>query len=245
MDDRLDLTGRAERAHFWFRGFRRFIGPVISGLAAGRSGLRLIDCGCGTGANISLLSPHGRTFAFDVTRYGSQRTRTVTGVPAIQADITRIPFASMTFDIAASFDVLQMIERDTDAVVEMARLVKPGGLVILTLAAHEVLRGDHSEVWQEVRRYTPESARALVERAGLRAERVSYLFASIFPLLLAVRLYQRLSRPYRELRPDADIAVPPAPVNTVLTWLVSGEAALVNRIPMPIGSSLLVIARKI
>jgi ubiquinone/menaquinone biosynthesis C-methylase UbiE len=244
VDDRLDLTGRAERAHFWFRGFRRFIAPVISGMAAGRRGLRLVDCGCGTGGNVALLSPHGRTFAFDVTPIGSQRTRTGTGVPAIQADITRIPFASKTFDIATSFDVLQMVEHDTDAVAEMARVVKPGGRVILTLAAHEVLRGDHAEVWQEVRRYTPESARALVERAGLRTERVSYLFASLFPLMLLVRLYQRLLRPYRGLRPEADITIPPAPVNMVLTWLVSGEAALAHRIPMPIGSSILVVARK-
>lgn len=244
MDDRLDLTGRAATTHFWFRGFRRFVAPVIAAGSAGRRGLRLIDCGCGTGSNVPLLAPHGRTFAFDLTAYGSQRARADTGVPAVRADITRIPFASATFDIATSFDVLQCVDGDTDAVAEMARIVKPGGLVILTLAAFEMLRGDHSEVWQEVRRYTPESARALIEGAGLRAERVSFLFASLFPLMLAARVYQRWLRPYRKLRPDTDISVPPAPVNAVLTWLVGGEAALAHRIPMPIGSSLLVVARK-
>jgi hypothetical protein len=117
--------------------------------------------------------------------------------------------------------------------------------VVLTVAALDVLRGDHAEAWQEVRRYTPASARALVESAGLHAERVGYLFASLFPLMLAVRWTQRLLRPVRGLRPDADIAVPAAPVNAALTWLLHREAALARRIPMPIGSSLLVVGRRV
>ena len=86
--------------------------------------------------------------------------------------------------------------------------------------------------------------RALVESAGLRVERVDFMFASIFPLMVAVRVMQRLTRPFRGLQRDTDITVPAAPVNSVLTWLLRVEAALARRLPMPIGSSLLVVARK-
>ena len=140
--------------------------------------------------------------------------------------------------------MLQCVEGDTDAVREMARVVRPGGAVVMTLAALDMLRGDHAEVWREVRRYTPASARRLVEAAGLRVEQVSFLFASLFPLMWSVRTGQRLLRPFRALRADRDIAVPAAPVNAALTWLVGAEAALARRLPMPIGSSLLVVARK-
>ncbi len=242
--DLLDLTGRAEAAHFWFHGFRGFVRPVIAAYAAGRRDLRLIDCGCGTGANVALLAPHGRVFGFDLSPFGAQRARQRHGARVARADITRIPFAAGTFDIATSFDVLQCIEQDTEALAEMGRLLKPGGVAILTLAALDILRGDHAEAWNEARRYSPRSARQLVERAGLEPEHVSYLFASLFPLMLAARVSQRLLRPFRRPRADRDIAVPVAPLNQALTWLVSGEVALARRMSMPIGSSLLVIARK-
>lgn len=246
--DLLDLTGRAEASHFWFRGFRRYLAPVVAEAAASRTGLRLVDCGCGTGGNVALLAAHGRAFAFDLTYYGSARARQEQHVPVAQADATRIPFAPASFDIASAFDLLQCMPDDRAAVAEMARVLKPGGTLILTVAALEVLRGDHSEAWQEVRRYTPETVRALVASAGLRVERVSFMFASIFPLMLAVRASQRMLRPYRAFRTDTDIAVPAAPVNAVLSWMVSGEAALSRRFPSwflpPVGSSLLVVARK-
>ena len=242
--DLLDLTTRAESRHFWFQGFRDYVRPVLANAAASRPGLRLIDCGCGTGGNVALLAPHGRPFAFDLTQFGADHAHTTQRVPVARADITRMPFASAAFDVATSFDVLQCVSDDRAAVAEMARVLKPGGTLILTVAALKVLRGDHAEVWKEVRRYTPDTASALVASAGLRVERVSYMFATIFPLMLAVRLSQRLSRSYRQLRNDSDITVPVAPVNGVLTWMLKREAALARRFRMPIGSSLLVVAKK-
>jgi ubiquinone/menaquinone biosynthesis C-methylase UbiE len=243
-DALLELTARAEASHFWFRGFRRFVAPVLADIAAGRSGLRIVDCGAGTGHNLALLAPHGRVFAFDITPGGLTRAR-ASGRPLVRADITRIPFRSDAFDLATSFDVLQCVRDDHLAVREMARIVRPGGTVLLTLAALEVLRGDHAEVWNEVHRYTAATATALVVRAGLEPVRVSYLFASLFPLMLGARVLQRLTRRFREEpRADSDIGVPPAPVNAALTAAVRVEAALQRRVAMPVGSSLLVVARK-
>jgi hypothetical protein len=116
--------------------------------------------------------------------------------------------------------------------------------VLLTVAALEALRGDHSIAWREVQRYTPALARQLVEQAGLRAERVSFLFASIFPLIVATRAVQRVLRPLRGKHVDSDMRVPARPINNALTRLVRAEAAVARRWAMPIGSSLLVIARK-
>jgi SAM-dependent methyltransferase len=247
VDDLLELTRRAEADHCWFHGFRGYVVPALADIAAARGAgtrsLRMLECGCGSGANTSLLAPYGRAFGFDLTYWGAEHTRQ-RGVPASQADITRIPYVSGSFDIATAFDVLQCVPDDAAGVSEMARVVKPGGVVVLTLAAFGFLSGDHAEVWNEVRRYTPRTARQLVERAGLRAERVSFMFASLFPVLLALRTSQRLLRPYRPLRPDTDMAVPSAPINSVLTWMVTGEARVARHLPMPIGSSLLVVARK-
>jgi SAM-dependent methyltransferase len=243
MVDRFELTRRAEATHFWFRGFRRFVAPAIETLAAGRGDLHIIDCGCGVGQNVRLLRPFGRVAAFDLDATAARMTRAA-GFAVVCADATRAPFRSEAFDLATSFDVLQCVERDQAAVTEMARLLRPGGALLMTVAALDVLRGDHAESWHEVRRYTPGTARRLVEQAGLRVERVSFLFGTLLPLMLTVRLLQRLLRPYRELRPDTDIAVPAALVNATLTAVVTAEAMAARLISLPFGSSLLVVARK-
>jgi len=243
MVDPLELTSRAEATHFWFRGFRRFIAPVIHASAAGRRDLCIIDCGCGTGHNLRMLMPYGRVVGFDLSPGGVAMAKAA-GAHVVRGDAAHAPFASGTFDIATSFDVMQCLEPDEAVVREMARMIRPGGVVIVTMAALEMLRGDHSESWHEVRRYTPATAKRLFEQAGLRVERVSFLFGSLFPLMLTVRLVQRLLRPFRGFRPDTDIAVPPAPVNALLSAVVSAEAAATSVVSLPFGSSLLVVARK-
>lgn len=243
MDRLLDLTRQAEARHFWFRGFRRFVVPAMADAANGRRGLLLLDCGCGTGGNLALLAPYGRALGFDLSDGGLSMAR-ADGRVVAKADITQSPFLADSVDVATSFDVLQCVPDDLSALREMARVVRPGGRVVLTLAALDVLSGDHGEVWGEVRRYTPARARALVEQAGLEVVRVQFMFASLLPLMLAVRAAQRLSRPFRRVRDDSDIRVPPAPINALLSYLVRGEAAVARVVPSPIGSSLLVVATK-
>lgn len=244
MEHGLELTSRAETSHFWFRGFRRFVSSALQDVTAGRSSLRLIDCGCGTGFNLSLLEPYGEVAGFDLTPGGVARA-VATGHPAVIGDITAIPFGSGRFDVATSFDVLQCVPDDKQAVREMARLVRPGGAIVLTLAAFDFLRGEHAIYWSESRRYTPSRAKQLVEDAGLRVERLSFMFASIFPLFVVSRLWQRAMLPFRKsVRGDVDIRVPSPLVNGVLTKVVEAEARLARSLPMPIGSSILVVARK-
>src|SRR5687767_5526226 len=233
MDERFTKTRRAADAHFWYHGFRRFISPVLAGAANGRTDLRIIDCGCGVGQNMRLLEPYGHVVGFELDSMAAVAGREF-GRPIARADITRIPFPDAAFDMAVSFDVLQVVEPDVAAVREMARIVRPGGCVLLTVAAFNMLAGDHAEVWSECRRYTRRTATELVESAGLRARHVSYAFASLFPMMLAVRTAQRLLRPFREAPTHSDMEVPWAPVNTALTALLEGEAALARHVPMPI-----------
>jgi SAM-dependent methyltransferase len=243
MSRLLDLTHQAETDHFWFHGFRRFVSPVLAQLTAGRPGLRLLDCGCGTGSNLGLLAPHGRSMGFDLADGGVQIARQAGRIVA-RGDVTQIPIASNSCDLVASFDVLQCVPDDRAALREMARVTRPGGVVVLTLAALEVLSGDHAEVWNEQRRYSPSLVRQRVQEAGLQMERASFMFGSLFPMMLCVRVLQRLTRPFRTVRDDIDIAVPSYPVNRLLSAIVLAEAALAEHLPMPFGSSLLVVARK-
>jgi SAM-dependent methyltransferase len=246
VDRLLELTYRAEQSHFWFRGFRQYVTPMIARATGGRGDARILDCGCGTGSNLDMLRPFGAAVGFDLTRTGVSFAHRH-GHRVAQASIGEIPFRSGHFDLVTSFDVFQCLPDPVEraAIAEMSRVLKPGGRLLLHVAALEVLHGRHSVLSQEVRRYTPARLRRVVEGGGFRIERLTFDHASLLPIMLPVRLWHRLSAGDGDVPAgEGEITVPPAPVNGVLTALVSLEALLLRAVDMPIGSSLMVLARK-
>jgi len=73
--------------------------------------------------------------------------------------------------------------------------------------------------------------------------RISYTNFATFPLTLAVRLAQR-ARGRRDEADEAEISVPPAPVNAILAGVMAAEAALLRATRLPVGSSVMAVARK-
>ncbi len=242
MDRLLELTQRAEATHFWFRGFRRFVRPLVSRAAAGRTDLRMLDCGCGTGYNLRWLAGYGVAIGMDLTHSGLQMAREG-GERVVRADAMRLPYATGAFDLVASFDVLPCIPDDRVAIAEIARVLKPGGYLVANMAALDVLYGDHSAFSAEVRRYTPGRLRERLEEAGLEPLTIRFGFASIFPILLTLRLLQKVSRGKATPR-EAEITMPSPLVNAALSGLVLLEVWVSRMLPMPFGSSLRVLARK-
>jgi len=246
MDRLLELTYRAEQSHFWFRGFRQYMKPALTRATAGVASPRILDCGCGTGSNLEMLRPYGRAFGFDLTRIGTEFAK-ANGHRVAQASIGEIPFKSGLFDLVTSFDVFQVLPDavEQSAIREMVRVLKPGGWILLHVAALEVLHGRHSVLSEEHRRYTAASLRTLVGGAGVQIDRLTFDHFSLLPLMLPVRVWHRLTaRGGVVAAGEGEITVPIAPVNAALTALVSLEALALRAVDMPIGSSLMCLARK-
>jgi SAM-dependent methyltransferase len=243
MDRLLEATARAERDHFWFRGFRRFVAPLLERASGGRRDLRALDCGCGTGHNLALLRRFGAAVGIDLTFSGLRYAAARGDRQVAQASAARLPFADGTFDLVTSFDVIYSLPDEVEqaAVAEMFRVLKPGGHLVLSAAALEALRGNHSVLSREIRRYSKASLARVLERAGFRLEWMSYTHATILPLLFAVRLAQRVLG--HEESP-AEVSVPRAPVNGMLSGLLALEAGALRYVSMPAGSSLLCLAQK-
>jgi hypothetical protein len=148
--------------------------------------------------------------------------------------------------VATSFDVLYCLEDEAEraALREMHRIVRPGGLVLITVAALDILRGSHSTLTQEVRRYTRAGLRARVESAGFQVQRLTFTNGAIFPLTLVARLADRL-RGRTDVASTANLQVPPAPLNAILDGVLRLEARALRHVDVPIGSSLLCVARRL
>jgi ubiquinone/menaquinone biosynthesis C-methylase UbiE len=247
VDRLLEATFRAEHDHFWFRGFRRFVSPLLARAAQGRAGLRVLDCGCGTGSNLRLLlHQYGRAWGFDLTKTGLAYARGSGLERVAQASVAAIPFPSAAFDIVTSFDVLYCLPEPVEraAVAEMWRVLRPGGAAVINVAAMSILRGNHSVLSAELRRYSRASLRTLLEAVGFRVERIAYTHAALFPVMVTVRGVQRLVGLAPEDDALGEITVPPAPVNAALSAALALEAVVARVVPMPFGSSLLCLARK-
>jgi SAM-dependent methyltransferase len=247
VDDLLRATARAESRHFWFRGFRWFVQPLVRQALGGAVSARTLDCGCGTGANLALFTRFGAAYGFDLSPVGLEiaRQRGLRGVA--RASTAAIPFQNDCFDLVTSFDVLYALD-DADeraAAAELFRVTRPGGHAIVNVAAMDVLRGDHSILSHERRRYSRESLSRLLTAAGFRVVRITYTNAALFLPLLAVRAFQRARGLSNEADATAEITVPSAPVNAAMTAMLWLESAWLNAGgTSPFGSSLLCLARK-
>ena len=240
-------TARAEERHFWFRGFRWFVQPLIRRALEGTTRARVLDCGCGTGANLGLFTPYGSAYGLDQSAFGLDTARQIGRRGLVRASAASIPFAGGVFDLVTSFDVLYALD-DRDeraAVAEMFRVVRPGGHLLVNVAAMAALRGDHSILSHELRRYTRESLSRLLTAAGFDIVRMTYTNAALFPLLLAVRWFHRARGLSPESAATVEISVPAAPVNAALSALLFLESMWVKAGGVnPFGSSLLCLAGK-
>lgn len=246
MDRLLEATRRVEQSHFWWIGFRKFIEPLVAAGTAGIHRPRILDCGCGTGANLSLLQRYGIAYGFDISPTGVQLARGYAQTRVANASITHIPFGDEAFDLVTVFDVLYTLSEDQEAqaVAEIYRVLRPGRRIIVNVAALGILRGNHSVFGHEVRRSTRRRLRRVLTRAGFTVERLTYTNFSLFPLMLAVRTAQRLMGLATPEEAGTDLVMPPRPINASFSTLLALEARALRLIDMPIGSSLLAVARK-
>ena len=246
MDHLLRATALAEKRHFWFHGFRAFITPLIQRAASGRTDLHILDCGCGTGANLELLGRFGRAYGFDFTETGLRIGREEGRHRTARADVTAVPFPSGRFDLVTSFDVLYALKTPDarQAVAEMYRLLRPGGYALINVAAMKMLRGDHSVLDHEVQRFSRSGLHELLTSGGFHVERITYTNATLFLPVALVRGLQRLRGLPGEAGADTDISVPPAPINAALSGMLLLESLWLRLFTEPFGSSLLCLARK-
>jgi SAM-dependent methyltransferase len=193
-----------EDDHWWYRNTRGVIADLLDPWLA--TGQTILDAGCGPGGNGAWLARHGSVVGFDLAPEGLEfvRARRPELAP-VRGTLTALPFADRTFDLVTAVTVVYSVPDDGTAVAELARVLRPGGALVLVEPAFHSLRRAHDETVGGVRRYRRAELAALATRAGLTVRRATYAYSFLAPPAAALGLADRFrSRPVSAAGSDVE-----------------------------------------
>lgn len=216
-DELRDLAAQEER-HWWFRARRRIVGSVLEALQRDGAPSAVADLGCGAGVDlrdlplaaalrVGLDSAQG---AIAAARPAAGLRRGAPGEAAgldpcraaevlyVRASAERVPLRGGAFDLALALDVLEHLDDDASALAEAARVLRPGGRIVITAPAWPLLWSEHDVALGHRRRYRRGELSRQVEAAGLRVERATYFNALLFAPSAVYRLAREWMRRWRE-----------------------------------------------
>jgi SAM-dependent methyltransferase len=240
----LSATLDAEDAHFWFKALRRNAQQLLDEGLRASSLTRIVDCGAGTGRNLDWLRRYAPAIGIERSPFGLQAGRR-RHRPMVGGSVDALPLPDACADLVTSFDVLYCLDDPTErrAIAEMFRVLKPGGLLLVNVAALEMLKGAHSTLTHERRRYRRTTLASHLEAAGFQVERITYTNVSLFAPALLRRTLERLTG-HADAESASDLSVPAAPLNAGFDFVLRMEAAALKVVNLPVGTSVMARARK-
>ena len=228
-----------ENKHWWFSARRTIVNYFLSQLNL-PTNTKILEAGCGTGGNLSLLAQYGQVFAIEsneVAREFASKNRGVEVKAGTLPD--NIPFQSEKFDLIVLLDVLEHLEEDARSLQALSKQLKIGGYLLVTVPALPFLWGQHDEKHHHYRRYVKTGLHQLVKNTGFKIIKLSYFNFFIFPMVLLIRLLHRFSKKEQD-----ELILPPSWLNWLLKKIFASERYFINRMSLPIGVSLILIAQK-
>lgn len=225
--------------HWWFRGRQRNVLSLLDRYH-GRSDGLVLDLGCGPGNNLEALSRYGEVWGADGSEQAIEICRRWFKGRLDHIWLPeKLPYPEKSFDLIVMLDVLEHIEDDVGALHRVLRLLKPGGVLVITVPALKWLWSSHDERHHHKRRYHRGPLRRMFTRLGFSIHRLSYMNSFLLPIMGLVRLLWRPKTwSVGHLEPGTK------PWAKVLEFVFAQERHVLRYGSFPIGGSLVVVARR-
>jgi SAM-dependent methyltransferase len=233
-----DRMAELDERHWWYRARRDILADLIARRIELPGNARILEIGCGTGHNLEMLARFGRVDGIEIDGAARAIASRRLGHMVMDSPLPDLPgIDDGIYDMVAILDVLEHVEPDREALATIARKLRPGGRVLITVPAFPWMWSAHDEVNHHKRRYTRATLAKVVADSGLELDMMSWFNSLLFPLAAAARLAGRLTG-----KQDSDDKMPPAPVNAVFEAVFGLERYALGRVPFPPGVSLVAIA---
>jgi SAM-dependent methyltransferase len=228
---------------WWFAGMRAISLSLIERFVPHASPLAILDVGCGTGGMMPHLERFGTVVGVDLSDRALSFAKRREQGKLVQAGLPSLPFASESFDLLTSFDVIyhRSVVDDVEALSEMARLLRPGGKLLLRVPAYDWLRGRHDHAVHTRHRYGKRELREKLSRAGLEPSYLSHANCLLFPVAVAMRFAEGILNPKDG---GSDVKEVSPLLNRLLTAVLRLEAAILRLWSLPFGLSLVAVAAR-
>jgi len=239
------LHAEHEDRHWWYAARRRIVLALLRSelrAAPPRRPLDLLDVGCGAGGLLKLLSEFGTAVGVDPEPAAVQHARKANVSVHLGSLPNALPFASeRRFDVITILDVLEHVEEDTASLQTLYALLRPGGVMLVTVPAFRFLWSGHDVVNEHKRRYTRRDLSDKLVATGFDIRVLSYYNTLLFPPIAVLRMVRRLFARESE---SPDTGVVREPFNTVLREAFAAERHVLGRVRLPFGVSLIAVVRK-
>ncbi len=241
-DHTYPIMFRIEESHWWYTGRRKILSSFVEDICRRVTDRRprILDVGCGTGANLLMLSKYGDAEGVDVSEDALAfcRERGLDNVKLGAAE--ELPYDDGTFDLVTALDVVEHLDDDLAGLREMRRVLRPGGRVLLFVPTFMFLWGLQDDVSNHRRRYRMPELRRVLEQAGFEIERTTYANITFFMPILAMRKLMRLTG----IKAASENNINVSALNGVLARMLGAESWLLKYANIPFGVSGLCVARK-
>ncbi len=237
------IMDEVEGSHWWFVGRRAilesFLNQIVEKIGTPNSTLRILDVGCGTGANLEMLAQFGESEGVDVSDDALEFCK-AKGLNAQKGLAESLPFADGTFDLTTALDVVEHLDDDIAGLREMFRVTRPGGYSLIFVPAFMWLWGVQDDISNHRIRYTKEQIVDRLEQAGYEVERATYANWTFFAPILAGRTIMKLTG----IKPESENNITVSALNGVFGKLFGAERFWLRNLNFPFGVSIVVVAKK-
>lgn len=233
---------KLETFYWWFVARRDLLEWFVKEIVKEFDRPALLDVGCGTGINFSVLSRFGETFSSDAAEEALRFSKSRGATGLVRSDLESLPFEVSTFDVVTALDVLEHVDDDLSAIGELLRIVKTSGVLVITVPAYGFLWSEHDEALHHRRRYAASELRNKLTNAGFEVERISYYITFLFFPILFMRFAQSVSK--KSIHAKTSHIILPRWLNSLLIGILAFERLLLRWMNFPFGVSIVCLARK-
>lgn len=235
-----------EKIHWWWEGRRQILRQSI----VHKSGLRILDIGCGTGETLTFLENYldkPKLYGVDSSAVAIDFAKKRGHRNILKVDAQKLPFKEGTFDYVLLLDVIEHIEDDAATILEAKRVLRRGGYIIITTPALQFIWSGHDTAQGHYRRYVRRRIRYLATQSKMGIERISYFNFFLSPAIIVIRLLGN-HKPLKKINSydsklNFDVAKKSL-INSLLKFIFVTEIKLMKYISYPIGISIFAIFKK-
>ncbi len=237
------IMNRVEDSHWWYVGRRAILESFLRKIVESRESRvenpKILDVGCGTGANLEMLANFGTAEGVDVSDDALEFCKQK-GLKAHKGLAEKLPFEDESFDVVTALDVVEHLDDDIAGLKEMYRVLKRDGKTLVFVPAFMWLWGVQDDVSNHRIRYTKKQIVERLRRAGFEIERATYANWTFFAPILAGRTLMKITG----IKPESENNVNVSALNGIFGKIFSSERLWLKNFDFPFGVSIVIVAKK-